>query len=345
MLSNILLSSAAFIALALATPIHHSNPAAKTVVQLPAGSWLESLAVRSNGNILSTSLFGSTASLYTVVQPAFHAKNSAEVLTIVPGVQSLLGITEVPNYNGKETFFMVGGNFTSLSPLATIAGSFKGFKVTFSSHGKVHVEKVSNLTPDAAFANGVTAIPGSPGSVLVTDSLLATVGRLELSTGHYDSKAFVFPEMAAPEGSPLPVGVSAVRVRGSYLYFGNAARASIYRVKIDSKGYLSKGARPELVANISSVAPGLDDFVFDAEGNIVLATNSPENAVVHVDVSTGKSKLLIGGPTDPTVPSSTAVGFGRDLLDTHTIYVSTGRNLTDPSSGAKIVAVDTRLLK
>lgn len=339
MLLNYLIANAAFAAWALGSPMCES-PAATTLVQLPAGIWLESIAVRQNGDILSTSLFGPAPDIYTVIKPAFHRDSVARVLTVVPGVQSLLGISEVPNPHGNETFFVVGGNFTSLTPLSPIPGSFKGFSITFSLDGKVNVQKVTDLTPATSFPNGVTSIPGSPGSVLIAESILGTVGRLDISTGRYDDKAFAFPEMLAPKNSPLPVGVSAVRIRGSYLYFGTAALASIFRVGIDAKGYVQKNARPELVANITSVAPGLDDFIFDTRGNIILATNSPENAVVHVNVESGKSRLLIGGPADPTVPFSTCVALGRNILDTHTVYVSTGRNLADESSGAKIVAVD-----
>jgi hypothetical protein len=345
MLFKTLVSGAAFGALVSGNPIDAAKPpAAQTVVQFPTMTWLEGIVVRSNGDLISTTLFDNAPIIYTVRQPASPNQKVAEILATVPGVQSLLGIVEVPNPGGEETYFTVGGNFTAWGSILAIPGSFKAFKITISSAGKVNVQRVSNLTPTTVFPNGVADIPGSPGSVLIAESTLGIVGRLDLSTGQYDDTAFAFPEMLAPNGSALPIGVAAVAVRGSYLYFGVTATASIFRVAVDSKGYLRNGATPELVADISAVAPGIDDWTLDAEGNILLATNAPENAVVFVNVATGESKVLIGGPTDQTVRDSTSLAFGRTALDSHIIYVNCGVNFSDPSSGGKIVAVDTRLL-
>ncbi|UKZ68702.1 uncharacterized protein TrAtP1_009725 [Trichoderma atroviride] len=271
-----------------------ATSASRVLTQLPEKTWLESIAVRRNGDILATSLFYSS-NIFTVSQPSMHAHNTAKILASVPEVNSLLGITELPESYGEEAFFFVGGNFTSLTTFTTVVGSFKGFRITFPRDGNPIVQKVSDLAPFSAFPNGVTAIPQSPGSVLVADSFVGAIGRLDLSTGHYDPRAFAFDEMTVPEGAKLPIGVSAMRMKGPYLYFGNPSTQSIFKVKVDSNGYLIKGAQPSLVANISSVAPGLDDFIFDPQGNILLATNSPENAIVHVDVRTGKSKRIIGG--------------------------------------------------
>lgn len=319
------------------------SSAARVLTQLPEKTWLESIAIRRNGDILATSLFYSS-NIFTVTQPSVHAHNTAKILASVPEVNSLLGITELPGSYDEEAFFFVGGNFTSLTTFTTTVGSFKGFKLTFPRNGNSIVQKVSDLAPISSFPNGVTAIPQAPGSVLVADSFVGAIGRLDLSTGHYDPRAFVFDNMAVPKGAKLPIGVSAMRMKGSYLYYGNPSTQSIYKVKVDSKGYLIKGAQPSLVANISSVAPGLDDFIFDPQGNILLATNSPENAIVHVDVRTGKSKRVIGGPTDPLMPDSTCLAFGRGTFDADTFYVSTGRNISDPTTSARIVAVDASLL-
>lgn len=319
------------------------SSAARVLTQLPEQTWLESIAVRRNGDILATSLFYSS-NIFTVTQPSVYAHNTAKILASVPEVNSLLGITELPGSYDEEAFFFVGGNFTSLTTFTTTVGSFKGFKLTFTRDGNPIVQKVSDLAPISSFPNGVTAIPQAPGSVLIADSFVGAIGRLDLSTGHYDPRAFAFDDMAVPKGAKLPIGVSAMRMKGSYLYYGNPSTQSIYKVKVDSKGYLFKGAQPSLVANISSVAPGLDDFIFDPQGNILLATNSPENAIVHVDVKTGKSKRIIGGPTDPLMPDSTCLAFGRGTFDTNTFYVSTGRNISDPTTSARIVAVDAGLL-
>ncbi|KAL6693171.1 hypothetical protein J3F84DRAFT_396630 [Trichoderma pleuroticola] len=329
---------------AVAGPISPSGfSPARVLTRLPKETWLESIVVRRNGDILATSLFYSS-NIFTIKRPSLHTDSMAKVVASVLDVNSLLGMTELPGSYGEEAFFFVGGNFTSLKSFTTTLGSFRGFKLTFDRDGKAIIQKVSDLAPTSSFPNGVTAIPQAPGSVLIADSFVGAIGRLDVSTGHYNPRAFAFQEMTVPEGAQLPIGVSAMRMKGSYLYFGNPSTQSIYKVQVDSKGYLINGAQPSLVANISSVALGLDDFIFDSHSNILLATNSPGNAIVHVDVHTGRSKRIIGGPTDPLMPDSTCLAFGRGAFDTNTFYVSTGRNISDPTTAARIVAVDAGLL-
>ncbi|UKZ78774.1 hypothetical protein TrVFT333_006519 [Trichoderma virens FT-333] len=226
------------IGLVFGGPIKPSEfSAARVLTQLPKGTWLESIAVRRNGDILATSLFYSS-DIFTVTQPFAHPNSTADILAPVTEVNSFLGITELPEWYDEETFFFVGGNFTSLTNFTTTVGSFRAFTLTFSRGGKAHVQRVSDLAPISSFPNGVTAIPQSPGSVLIADSFVGAIGRLDLSTGHYNPRAFAFYEMTVPKGATLPIGVSAMRMKGSYLYFGNPSTQSIYKVKVDSKGHL-----------------------------------------------------------------------------------------------------------
>ncbi|KAL7952778.1 hypothetical protein V8C34DRAFT_322444 [Trichoderma compactum] len=276
---------------ALGGPISASGfSPARVLTQLPRETWLESIVVRRNGDILATSPFYSS-NIFTVKRPSLYTDSTAKVLASVLDVNSLLGITELAALYGKEASFFAGGNFTSLASFTTTVGSFRGFKLTIDRDDKAIAQKVSDLAPNSSFPNGVTAIPQAPGSVLIADSFVGAIGRLDVSTGHYSPRASAFQEMAVPEGAQLSIGV-----------------------RVHSKGYLVNGAQPSMVAKISSVASGLDDFIFDSHSNFILATNSPENAIVHVDVKTGKSKRVIGGPTDSLMPDSTCLAFGRGTL-------------------------------
>ncbi|KAF9765123.1 hypothetical protein IL306_002645 [Fusarium sp. DS 682] len=197
------------------------------------------------------------------------------------------------------------------------------------------------MTKKSTFLNGVAAIPGRPDAVLVSDSLAGFVGRLDLSTGVFDDSAFVFPEMAPISAGAF--GINGIKVRNNYLYFTNSNAVKIYRIQITAAGYPAKGAKPQLVADLSSSASFFDDFEFDTNGNIYAATNF-DNSIVFVDVKTGKWKTVVGGVHEMTVAGSTAAAFGRGKKDKNTLYVSTSGALGKPvdgtkTEGAKVVAV------
>ncbi|KAF5671457.1 hypothetical protein FCIRC_8687 [Fusarium circinatum] len=197
------------------------------------------------------------------------------------------------------------------------------------------------MTKKSAFLNGVAAIPGMSDAVLVSDSVAGFVGRLDLSTGVFDDSAFVFPEMAPIAAGAF--GINGIKVRDNYLYFTNSNAVKIYRIVITPAGYPKKGARPQLVADLSSGVGFFDDFEFDKNGNIYAATNF-DNSIVFVDVKTGKWKTVVGGIHEMTVAGSTAAAFSYGKKGEKTLYVSTSGALAKPvdgtkTEGAKIVAV------
>ncbi|EGU73080.1 hypothetical protein FOXB_16410, partial [Fusarium oxysporum f. sp. conglutinans Fo5176] len=166
MLVPSVLSLIAFPAVALG-----SSFTAKTIGQLPLGTWLENVAVRSNGDLLVTELWPS-ATVYTVVKPA-DCKSGLEELVTFPSITGLLGIAEVPKSPGKpETFIAVGSEATALSHLTP--GTFEAWAIEFPNRRhqpKVKVRKISDMTKKSAFLNGVAAIPGRSDAVLVSDSV------------------------------------------------------------------------------------------------------------------------------------------------------------------------------
>lgn len=323
-----------------ALALSHSLPT-KVIGQLSLGTWLENIAIRSNGDILATELWPQ-ASIYTITNPASCNKGLEELVTI-PSIQSILGIAELPPRPRKsETFVVVGSNATGLSQL--VPGTFKAFAIQFrhgKNQAKVQVKKISDMTEKSAFLNGVVAIPGAPDAVLISDTVEGFVGRLDISTGIFDDGAFVFPEMAPP--APNAFGINGIKIRNGYLYFANSNAVKIYRTAITTAGLPVKGSNPQLVADLSKVVSFLDDFDFDSQGNIYAASNS-DNSVVFFDAKSGKSRIVVGGVNEMTVAGSTAVAFGRGKQDKNTFYVSTGGGLFKPvggtkTEGAKVVAV------
>ncbi|KAM0234751.1 hypothetical protein ACHAPO_006115 [Fusarium lateritium] len=313
---------------------------AKTIGQLPLGTWLENIAVRSNGDLLATELWP-TASIHTVIDPS-SCREGLEELVTIPSIQGILGITELTSTPGKpETFVFVGSNATGLSQL--IPGTFKAFALEFhhkKNKAKVKVKKISDMTETSTFLNGVEAIPGAPHAVLVSDSVKGFVGRLDISTGVFDDTAFAFNEMAPIAANAF--GINGIKIHHNYLYFSNSNAVKIYRTAITKAGYPVKGSKPQLVADLSKLVGFLDDFAFDSQGNIYATSNS-DNSVIFVDAKSGKSRIVVGSVNEMTVAGSTAVAFGRTKKDRDTFYVSTGGGLFKPvggtkTEGAKVVA-------
>ncbi|KAM5515535.1 hypothetical protein FOXYSP1_02486 [Fusarium oxysporum f. sp. phaseoli] len=323
-----------------------SSLPAKTVGQNANGTWLENIAVRPNGDLLVTQMHPS-AIVYTLRDPSTCQHGLEEVVSI-PGIQNLYGIAQVPSHNiSVENYIVVGGNSSSLGN--TIAGTYRAWSIQLQSsrYGlKVRANKISDMSKESTFLNGVAAIPHRSNAILVADSANGLVGRLDLVSGRFDTSAFVFPEMVPLEGADLPIGVNGIRIHSGYLYFGNSYAASIYRIPMTSEGFPVKGAKPELVADVSDGVSFLDDFTFDTEGNIYAASLF-DNCVVFVDTVSGTWKIVAGGVGEMTVAGATSVTFGRGEHDKGILYVTTSGAIANPvngtkTEGSKVVALDTR---
>ena len=178
------------------------------------------------------------------------------------------------------------------------------------------------------------------GAVLIGDSLLEPIGRFNTKTGKFDKNEFHYHEILAPPNSRLGIGVASVKRRGSYLSFNNGELASIYHVRITQQGYAMPGNRPELVTNVPSLTSGIEDFLFDNQANICLATNDPGNAILYTNVQTGRSKVVAGLDGEDIVDDS-SLALGRNSNDSHILYISRGRSLNDSTTGASVVTLDT----
>ncbi|KAL2680534.1 hypothetical protein Neosp_008136 [[Neocosmospora] mangrovei] len=318
----------------------------RTLAQLEVGTFLENIAVRSNGDLLVTKLWPSAA-IYTIRTP-WERHNTLDEVISIPSIQSIYGLTQVASSRQDvETFVFVGGNSTS--PGETVAGSFGAWAIDFGSPGdEVKIRKISDMSPQSKFLNGVTAVPGIPDVLLVADSANGFVGRLELTTGTFDTSTFRFPlEMDPVEDARLPIGVNGIQIRNEYLYWTNSFQACIYRIATDPNGFPARYSRPELIANLSKGVNFLDGFTFDVDGNIYASTNL-DNSIVFIDAQSKEWETVVGGIGEMTVAGSTSVAFGRGRKDKEILYVSTSGAIATPVNGteiegAKVVAIDTGL--
>lgn len=311
----------------------------KTLGQLEAPAFFENIAVRQNGAVLATLLAGGP-DVYTVTNPS-SPDASFELLTSIPAVHGFTGIAEVIDENGKglDKWVVTGANSTSQLPSDIIHGSWSAWLISFEDD-EVTTEKISDLSADTALSNGMVAVPNG---LLFADSYRGAVSRLDLTTFDFEDSIISVPEMETTPDFELGIGINGIKIFDNQLYFSNTALGSIYRLPITEQGYpdLScSDSSVELVANVSSVAPAVDDFEIVENGDIFLTTNYI-NLLLYVDGQTGEFEVLTGAADEFTVAGGSAAAFGRTAEDKGTLYVSTATaTIGNQTEGGRVLAVE-----
>ncbi|RDW89772.1 hypothetical protein BP6252_01804 [Coleophoma cylindrospora] len=310
----------------------------RTVYQFPNPTWIENLAVRSNGQLLLNVL--STPDLY-LLDPLVEDSDPYLLYTF-PDTLGLLGITEMQD----DVFYILSGNF-SLATGNTGPGTYAVWKVDLTSYSlgkpwdpKSAISKVVDM-PEAKLLNSLIPLKKSAtgGIVLISDSYLGAVWQLDVSTGEY-SILLAFPEMTFPADAKLPIGINGLRLRGDWLYWANSEQNTFCRVKIDSEGQ-AISAVETLVSNVTFI----DDFAFDRQGNAWVALD-PSSELGVIRPGQDDVIIVLGSSSPFTVAGPTSVQFGRACGDTETLYVVTNGGLANPVNGtitvgAQVLAVGT----
>ena len=306
----------------------------KVIYQFPNPTWVENVAVRPNGVLLLNLL--TSPEMYTL-DPETQA---ARLIYTFPNASSVAGIAEV----SPDVFAVVVGNF-SFATLSGVKGSFSIWKVDFnrnieeqSNNVEPTVAKVVDVS-EALFLNGMEPLTGSNDEVLVADSSLGAVWKVDVSSGKYKI-VIQIPEMSPPASAKIQIGINGLHLLNGYLYWTNSETSSFNRAKVNQEGSLVPGATAELVYSGTS----MDDFIFDDEGNAWIATN-PANLLLVVTAD-DKAVTVDGSQYQLTVAGDTACRFGRRQTDRKTLYVVTDGGLAAPVNGTvveggKVVAVDT----
>lgn len=307
----------------------------RVLYQFPKGSWIENLAVRSDGDLLLDVM--STPSLY-LLDP--RAKTpQPQLLYTFPDTLGVLGITELQH----DVFYIITGNY-SLTTGSDGPGTYALWKVELSGQHnatKAIARKVTDI-PEARLLNSVIPLreDGEGDTVLISDSDLGVVWQLNVNTAEYSILIDV-PEMKYPPGAALPIGINGLRLRGDHLYWANSEQNLFCRVKVDCNGK-AMGAVEVLVRNVTFI----DDFVFDKDGTAWLALDESWE-IGTIKAGQANATIVLGASDQLTVAGPTSVKFGRSSGFEDTLFVATNGGLASPRNGtifegAKILAVDTR---
>ncbi|KAL7895441.1 hypothetical protein HDV63DRAFT_104137 [Trichoderma sp. SZMC 28014] len=343
-LTSLVAAFATFGSLVSARPTNDANSTPKTlrdVIVFPNNTWIENIAVRSNGNLLVT-----LATLPEVweVEPL---SGSAELAYSFPDANACLGITEV----GHDIFAVNVGTLSSATTGAP--GSWSIWALDYNkanSSSKKPTPKEITAIPPAVFLNGLATLPTKPGVVLTGDSSLGQIFAVDTISGHY-SVAIDVPEFKPNTSAALRFGINGIRIHDGHLYFTNSLKSPLLAsVPLSTNGTaagpvktIAKSAQYPVNAGFQA-----DDLALDATAEHAWVATNPSNSIVRITLATGEQQVVAGGKSDPVVAGATSAAFGRNWYDRHVLYIVTDGGLGDPSSagvtGGKIVAFDTTRL-
>ena len=287
---------------------------------------IENIAARSNGQLL-LNLITEPSTYY--IDPT-NSNATAQHLYTFPNATSLTGIAEY----APDVFAVVVGNYT-IAKYAGFPGSFAIWSLDVRSPGAPVATKIAAI-PEAHALNGMTAVKGSPGLLLIADSALGLVWSLNATSGIYQ-KAIQDP-LLGPSGS-FPLGINGLHVYKNTLYFTNSAQGFFGKVGITSAG--SATGNLTMIAK-PSTGNTYDDFALDRQGNAWI-TNHP-NAVTEVTVGGGQISVAGGGnSTLFGQPTSAAFGRGSHVEECTLYVVGAGTNSNTTTISGQIIAVNVCL--
>lgn len=292
------------LALSMPTNCGWQNATDITTLQVvPDTQTLENLALRSNGDILATSvaspkLFGLSA----------QGDHPPVPITEIAGVNGLLGIVELE----KDVFYVIGSNLTSTEDSNGVwRVDIRDFKA--AQDGTVIQPASTSLVtriPSALQLNGMTRLASNDTkNLLVSDSSQGNVIRLNVETKAVDT-VIEEPEMA-PLTAGLSIGVNGIRIRDGKLYFVSLDQGLFASVPIS----LGSGAAAGPVEILASNITFGDDFALSEDGKwAYVATNGPQE-VIGVDLFRGGKAVVASSPLLGSASSVAAQQVdGRNVL-------------------------------
>lgn len=181
------------------------------------------------------------------------------------------------------------------------------------------MRKTADLPPDAG-VNGMTS--DSRGNLYVADDTLGLIWRIAPDAAAvWVADTRLAPHGIAPNGAPV-FGANGIKVYRDAVYVSNSSTASIFRIPLLPDG--SAGAIETPYP--SGVFRGIDDFAFDAAGNLYFATVG--EYTVECVAPDGTITVLLAQRDGLDMPS--AVAFGVTDTDHTALYVTNAAFYTPP---------------
>lgn len=262
---------------------------------------IENSALRPNGHLLLTTF--DQGHLYNLNTSG--RTHQAQLIAALPGATALCGITAIDH----DKFAVVGG----------VRGSYSYtnetlYTVDFTRNAISPIIRTVASIPNAVMLNGMASLPTQPHIVLIADSRLGCLFRVDTRTG-ISKVAFKDDSLGAPTNASIPIGINGLKIARGYVYLTNTARGTFSRIPVSADGL--KFGDVELIATLDMSVSGddWDDFAVDANGVAYVA--QPDNSIARIQPDGQQSIVAGGGDTNDIIgPTSVQIGSTGELYVT-----------------------------
>lgn len=151
-------------------------------------------------------------------------------------------------------------------------------------------------------------------NVLIADSMLGAIWKVDVATGKYSiaiQNSDLAPNASRTEGPPA--GINGLRTFGESLYFTNTAQGIFGPICINDDG--SAAGDVEILARTSQSSDDYDDLDLDSEGNAYIATHP--NAICDVTAAEIQTNMTGDGSS---FLQPTSARFGRGQRREHCMW-------------------------
>jgi hypothetical protein len=189
------------------------------------GTWIENLAVRSNGQILASS-----ASAPQVWQVDPDKPGTADLVAMLPNHLASSGLTEVE----ADVFYIGANNFSlNLPSVKPNASAVYLLDLSMYDHKAPTSPVLVADFPVSGLLNGFATL--SKEYILIVDAGLGLVRRLNV---HTSEKVAILsdPLMAIVDAKKEPIGVNGLKIHDGYLYFSNTNQELLARIPVTDTG-------------------------------------------------------------------------------------------------------------
>ena len=307
------------------TPLAHS---VRKVFQFPFPTWVENVAVRSNGDLLVTflSVTPLTPPELVLVDRSANPATSRSIYSFNgTNIDGLLGIAELEN-----------DVFTFIAGVTSTPGSYGIWKADLRAD-PVAVSKIADV-PSGQLLNGLAKL--NDHTLLIADSMAGNVVKLDTRTGK--SKVVLEDASMKPKttNGSFKSGVNGLKVQEPFVYYTNSALASLHRVRIDCTTGNAIGPFETLATGM----PDADDFALQKDGTAFVAVGSGN--VIEKVTAGGAQSVFAGGLNSSAIPGPTAAALGRGA-DRDVVYVVTNGGIRNKvngtfAEGGSVIAVGLR---
>ncbi|PQE17980.1 Quino amine dehydrogenase beta chain protein [Rutstroemia sp. NJR-2017a BVV2] len=313
------------------------------IARMEVGTFLENLAVRSNGTLLVSNMISGEI-IY--VDPrhsnpqstvkVIHDFNSRSDFTFNNKNERNGGYGSkyqaeaiVEDLNTPDIFYTFSGLHGTAGTWAMYRIDMRQFDSSPSGEHELSVTKVVDI-PGVVWLNGATMIPQTS-TVLVAESVQGKLIACDVLTGEV-SVWLQDNELGKATDRPPWPAINGVQYFRKHVFATISDRATLVHMGVDDKGQYEKGSLRIVAENLTG-----DDLALDVQGNAYIATNVAHTVLKFPSIGVDLEKTqedgrvrIMGGLDKKDTAGPTAVAFGRGVEDQNCIYVTTNGGLINP---------------